>query len=915
MKRLVFCLFLFLLGSFLYADTHTAASLSQSDIQAAIDAADEGDSVQLPAGTYSSFNGTVTINVANLTIYGQGSSSTIIQSNTVQNQNAPLFLIAADDVEMKDFQIDGYPVASGVGWGVNIKIEGGTNFDIHDMIITDNDFAGIYVKEYPCDGVIWNCTITDIDCNGLGYGVAHYAEASGESSAAGTQGNLSRSDALVLGTSDGVYIEDCTFTNCRHFVTAQAGGRYILRYCTLNANWSIGSIQGLDTHGPDEYGRGGRKIEIYENTYIRTDGGNDYFFILSSGSGVIYNNTITGLEADYRFGYISHPCCTANDCLDAFTIRYTGAEATTLTISGSTMTIDCTNDTYDHTIDLSNASYDTFAELVAAINGYDNYTCTITHERNQHHASTELSAISGQDIQSANYIVTHDQPLRDELDALYIWGNKVNGESHNTPRQVSACNDEDGNPYWTVNVEWFESEMPLYTAYTYPHPARESSPADTGFTWTSADDSNSAVTSIKNQFTESPPGGTECNVCWAFATVACFESALMLPSSGSVGDPGNTIDLAEQFLKECRQDGYDGCNNGTIHLGFGIMSTQGIVLESCEAFTFTDDACNAGSCSPQYLLTGYRYGGTTPAAIKQSLYDYGPMVTDMDASFDLDGTAPFDTSDFIYNYDGTCVAYHNETESTNHTVLIVGYGDSPRDRCSSGSSTDYWIVKNSFGTSWGSSGYFYMDAYRSGGTNHDANVGSGAWYISNWETWDSSRVINYYDESGWGTQIGGATTYYGLCKYTASQHQSVDAVMFYAPNGESCTYTIYIYDSFDGTDLGSELTSQSSTISNAGLYTIYLDSPQNFNKDDQIVVVLKMVYSTYTTPIAIDDDTTSNESGKCYVSATGASGTWTDVGSSNSADVCLRTLGESQGAVIIGGTQSIKGTVIIKEEK
>jgi hypothetical protein len=241
----------------------------------------------------------------------------------------------------------------------------------------------------------------------------------------------------------------------------------------------------------------------------------------------------------------------------------------------------------------------------------------------------------------------------------------------------------------------------------------------------------------------------------------------------------------------------------------------------------------------------------------------------------------------------------------------VGYSEAYKDRCTGGSSTDYWIIKQSFGTGWGASGYGYVDA----AANNDANVGNGAWYISDWEVWDSSRVINYYDESGWGTSIGGATTYYGLAKYTAAQNQSVDAVSFYSPNSESCTYTIYLYDSFDGTDLGSELTSQSATVSNAGLYTIYLDSPQNFDKDAQIVVVLKMVFSSFSTPIVIDDDTTTNETGKCYISETGASGTWTDIGVANSADICLRTLGESKGNVIIGGTQHIKGTVIIKDKK
>ncbi|RZC36146.1 Peptidase C1 domain containing protein, partial [Asbolus verrucosus] len=50
-----------------------------------------------------------------------------------------------------------------------------------------------------------------------------------------------------------------------------------------------------------------------------------------------------------------------------------------------------------------------------------------------------------------------------------------------------------------------------------------------------------------------------------------------------------------------------------------------------------------------------------------------------------------------YLYDPTC---SSELKKGNHAILIVGYG---------GNGThDYWIVKNSFGTRWGDSGYAYL---------------------------------------------------------------------------------------------------------------------------------------------------------------------------------------------------------------
>ena len=184
------------------------------------------------------------------------------------------------------------------------------------------------------------------------------------------------------------------------------------------------------------------------------------------------------------------------------------------------------------------------------------------------------------------------------------------------------------------------------------------------------------VTPVKNQ--------GQCGSCWAFATTAALESYTLIQNH----TPNTNLDLSEQVLISC--SGAGSCDGGYIHKASDFIRDTGLPLESCYPYTATNGYC-ANAC-PNWQSSTYKIGEwqwvTTgqPAldAIKNALFTYGPLVTYMEVY-----------DDFNY-YKGGIYSYTGGGYQGGHAVTIVGYDDSGQ----------YFIVKNSWGTGWGESGYF-----------------------------------------------------------------------------------------------------------------------------------------------------------------------------------------------------------------
>nr|CAB3483993.1 unnamed protein product [Digitaria exilis] len=187
-----------------------------------------------------------------------------------------------------------------------------------------------------------------------------------------------------------------------------------------------------------------------------------------------------------------------------------------------------------------------------------------------------------------------------------------------------------------------------------------------------------AVTPIKDQ--------GECGCCWAFSTVASMEGIVKLST-------GKLISLSEQELVDCDVNGMDqGCEGGEMDDAFEfIIDNGGLTTESNYPYTGSDGTCNSNKASNDAAsIKGYE---DVPANDEASLRK---AVANQPVSVAVDG------GDNLFRfYKGGVLSGACGTE-LDHGIAAVGYGVTSEG-------TKYWMMKNSWGTSWGEGGFIRME--------------------------------------------------------------------------------------------------------------------------------------------------------------------------------------------------------------
>jgi C1A family cysteine protease len=187
------------------------------------------------------------------------------------------------------------------------------------------------------------------------------------------------------------------------------------------------------------------------------------------------------------------------------------------------------------------------------------------------------------------------------------------------------------------------------------------------------------VQKVKNQ--------GQCGSCWAFSAIGSLESADAIKKGTSPQD------LSEQQLVDCAgAQGNQGCNGGLMNQAFDyLIKFGGSEGQKDYPYTARDGSCKADKSKVAATIASHKELPPNENALGDAIQN-GPVSVAIEADQSI---FQFYKSGIL---DGNC------GKNLDHGVLAVGY--------KSDANKGYWIVKNSWGQSWGNQGYVWIRAFK-----------------------------------------------------------------------------------------------------------------------------------------------------------------------------------------------------------
>ncbi|CAK73581.1 unnamed protein product (macronuclear) [Paramecium tetraurelia] len=166
-----------------------------------------------------------------------------------------------------------------------------------------------------------------------------------------------------------------------------------------------------------------------------------------------------------------------------------------------------------------------------------------------------------------------------------------------------------------------------------------------------------------------------CGAGWAFSAVGAVEAFFKIKKNLDYS-------LSEQYLIDCDRTKNKGCLGGHPDLGIKYIANYGIYSES--AYIYAGDRNQV--CTQLYGIHKIKNSGVQSiekTGLKAAIKEY-PITVSVDAT------------NWNHYKEGV---FNNCNKNINHVVLAVGYD-----------SKGNWIIKNSWGTTWGEQGFMTLKA-------------------------------------------------------------------------------------------------------------------------------------------------------------------------------------------------------------
>lgn len=370
--------------------------------------------------------------------------------------------------------------------------------------------------------------------------------------------------------------------------------------------------------------------------------------------------------------------------------------------------------------------------------------------------------------------------------------------------------------------------------------------------------------------------------CWAFSTIASLESYIL-------GKERKSYDFSENNMKNLVSSSYpEGFDLTPYEGGNALIATAYLSHWNGPVNELQDPYSDSSTYSPtglpvqkhvqEALFPPGRTGPLDNEILKRALLDYGAVYSTMSYN-----SVYYQEKNHTYRYTGS--------QSVNHAVTIVGWNDS-FDRNSFAQvppGDGAFIVKNSWGDTWGEDGYFYISYY-------DTKLGYDENAVFTAESQDNYDYVYQYDPLGWiiSKEYQGSLVAWGGNVFSSERNENLRAVGFYTTDLNTA-YEIYVYKNPVSGPINSGqgfVAHESGRYTFPGYHTHVLNPAEPIRAGEKFSIVIKFTNPSASGPLAVEQPVPLYSSkaqanpGESYVSPDGVE--WEDISSNSEANLCIK---------------------------